>query len=259
VAADRWTSRSRAREPSCCPPRRVPRHPTIATIASALVGSNKLLGVLPLGTFNYFARRLNIPLELDGALEIVSTGRPTPVDVGELNGHLFLNNASIGFYAAQLQRREQIYGMLGRRQALAYLSGALALVQRPALFNLQIDLNGIRMSRRTPLLFVGNNDYQMDTFGIPGRECARGGHFATYITRPLPLLSLWGLAFRAIFRGLYGARGLEVICARELRVDLRRPRVRVALDGELKTLAPPLLFQRRIGGLVVLAPPESPR
>jgi diacylglycerol kinase family enzyme len=234
---------------------------TISAVASAILGTDKVLGILPLGTFNFFARRFNVPLDLDAALEVITSGQRSPADVGDINGQLFLNNSSIGLYPTVLQRREATYRMVGRSQAAAYASVALALLQPPALLNLRLELDGVQVTRRTPLLFVGTNEYQMESFGIPGHECVRDGRLASYVTRPLTRWPLWRLALRAFFRGLYGARELEVHCAREVRVSVRRRRIHVALDGELKTFDAPLHFRMRVGELTVLAgpPPEPTR
>ncbi len=226
---------------------------TIAGVAARLADTGRLFGVLPLGTFNFFARRFDVPLDVDGALDVLTAGRAERVDVGEVNGRIFLNNASIGLYPAVLEKRETAYRRLGRSRALAYASVALALLRPPGLLTLEMEIDGQRLARRTPLLFVGANGYQMESFAIPGRECVRLAHLAAYITRPLGAVALSKLALRAFFRGLHGAPELEVVCARELHVRLRRPRVRVALDGELVTLAGPLTFRRRPGALRVLA------
>lgn len=225
---------------------------TIAAVAGRLAGTDTLFAVLPLGTFNFFARRFGVPLDVAGAIGVLEGRAVQRVDVGEVNGHLFLNNASIGLYPAVLEKRETAYRRLGRSRLLAYATGALALVTPPGLLHLQMELDGEPRARRTPLLFVGANAYQMEHFAIPGRECIRLAHLAAYITRPLGALALTRLALRTFFRGLHGAPELEVVCARELRVTLRRPRVRVALDGELVTLASPLTFRMRPGALRVL-------
>jgi diacylglycerol kinase family enzyme len=226
---------------------------TISAVATRLIATNKVLGVLPLGTFNYFARRFDVPLDLEGALEVIATGTPTSADVGEVNGRIFLNNSSIGLYPAVLQQREMTYRNLGRNRAVAYASAALALIEPPAVLNLQLEIDGVRLARRTPLLFVGTNEYQMQSLGIPGRQCVRGARLAAYITRPLGVVTLWRLALRALLRGLHGASELEVVCARELRVSLRRRTARVALDGEVLTLETPLQFRMRPRALTVLA------
>jgi diacylglycerol kinase family enzyme len=235
---------------------------TIAAVASGVLDTPKLLGVLPLGTFNYFAQRIGVPLDLDGALEVIATATMTKtMSVGEVNGRVFLNNSSIGLYPAVLKQRETTYRRVGRSQTAAYLSVAFVLLQPPAFLNLQMTADGTPLVRRTPLLFVGVNPHQMATFGIPGYECLEDGRLAMYITRPMSVPQLWALALRGFFRGLYGANELEVICARELQVTLRRKRVRVAMDGEIARLQSPLRYRLRANALRVLtaaAPEPAP-
>jgi diacylglycerol kinase family enzyme len=232
---------------------------TIATVAAGLLDSSKLLGVLPLGTFNYFARRVGVPLDVTAALGVITTGSPVQTSVGEVNGRLFLNNASIGLYPELLKRRETTYGWIGRSQAAAYLSVALVLVQPPNIMDLQLAADTTRLSRRTPLLFVGINPSQLETFGIPGHECLARDGLALYITKPLSAPQLWKLALRGFFRGLHGAGELEVVCARELHVTLRRRRVRVAMDGEIVKLPSPLRFRIRSNALRLLVPSSAAR
>ncbi|MCL4402149.1 MAG: sphingosine kinase, partial [Acidobacteria bacterium] len=63
---------------------------TISSVAAALAGSGAALGVLPLGTLNHFAKDLGIPLDLDGAVRTIARGHSALVDVGEVNGRVFL-------------------------------------------------------------------------------------------------------------------------------------------------------------------------
>jgi diacylglycerol kinase family enzyme len=226
---------------------------TIAAVASGVLDTPKVLGVLPLGTFNYFAQRIGVPLELDAALEVLATATTTTtMSVGEVNGRVFLNNSSIGLYPAVLKQRETTYRKIGRSQAAAYLSVAFVLIQPPAFLNLQLTADGAALVRRTPLLFVGCNPHQMATFGIPGYECIEDGRLAMYITRPMSVAQLWRLALRGFFRGLHGASELEVICARDVQVTLRRKQVRVAMDGEIAQLNSPLRYRLRENALRVL-------
>jgi diacylglycerol kinase family enzyme len=95
----------------------------------------------------------------------------------------------------------------------------------------------------------------MASFGIPGYECLNDDRLAMYVTRPLGAARLWRLALRGFFRGLHGASELEVVCARELQVTLRRRRVRVAMDGEVSRLHTPLRYRLRANALRVLPGP----
>ena len=71
---------------------------TVSAVASAVAGSEAVLGVLPLGTLNHFAKDAGIPLELEEAVRNISTGRAVKVDIGDVNGRAFINNISLGLY-----------------------------------------------------------------------------------------------------------------------------------------------------------------
>ncbi len=76
---------------------------TLNLIANALMGQNIPLAIIPCGTANDLAKTLHIPLELDGALELVKTGRVRRIDMGTVNGRYFLNVASVGLSARVAQ------------------------------------------------------------------------------------------------------------------------------------------------------------
>ncbi len=232
---------------------------TIATIAEYVSGSGKAFGILPLGTFNYFAKNLGIPLELDAALDVLARGALASIDVCEVNGHLFLNNSSIGLYPTVLAQRESTYRRFGRSQLAAYLSVLLVLLRPPGFLNLRISADGHLLARRTPLLFIGSNAFQMDSFGIVGRDCFDSRKMTLYLTRPLDATGLIRLAVRAFLRGLRGAREFEAICAEEILVEMRRRHVRVAMDGEVRVLETPLRYRLRRGALCVTVPAARPK
>jgi diacylglycerol kinase family enzyme len=227
---------------------------TIAAVADRVCETGKVLGIVPLGTFNYLARRFGIPADVDEALAVITAGHTSAVGVGDVNGRIFINNSSIGLYPAALEERETAYRRIGRSQATAYLSVAMVLLRPPALLKLQLTVDGVRLSRRTPLVFAGVNPHQLEQFGIHGHECLDDGRLALYITRPLTTMQLWRLAIRGFVRGLHGAAELEVICARELVVHARRRRLRVAMDGEIVRLDLPLRYRFRPDALRVLVP-----
>jgi diacylglycerol kinase family enzyme len=227
---------------------------TIATVAHHLVSSDKLLGILPLGTFNYFAKDLGLPLELEEALEVIVGGRSTSVDVGDVNGHIFLNNSSIGLYPALLRKRESTYRRFGRSQVAAYLAVVLVLLEPPAFVNLTVTADGQRLSRRTPLLFIGVNSHQLEDLGIPARECLAARQLTLFITRQMGPLALGRLGLRALCRGLEGATEFEAVCASEIDIGVRRRRVRVALDGEVRVIETPLRFRMMRDALRVVVP-----
>ena len=86
---------------------------TISTVAGVLSGSGVPLGIIPLGTLNHFAKDLNIPLAVDQAVAVIAAAMPAPIDVGEANGRVFINNSSIGMYPNLVVDRERNDGTEG--------------------------------------------------------------------------------------------------------------------------------------------------
>lgn len=102
---------------------------TINAVASALIDTDKTLGVLPLGTLNHFAKDLRIPLDLEGAVRTISAGHSVAIDVGEVNGRIFLNNSGLGLYPSLVNQREQRQ-RLGHGKWPAFLLAALTIFRR---------------------------------------------------------------------------------------------------------------------------------
>ncbi|MEO6016618.1 MAG: diacylglycerol kinase family protein, partial [Polaromonas sp.] len=143
---------------------------TINAVASVVAGSRSVMGVLPLGTLNHFARDLKIPLDLDEAVRVIAEGHTGKVDTGEVNGKLFLNNSSLGLYPDTVRHREQQQRRLGRGKWLAFFWAALTVLKRYPFLNATITLDGQAYHRRTPFIFIGNNPYQMEGFNIGVRD-----------------------------------------------------------------------------------------
>ena len=228
---------------------------TVNAVASRLLGTDKRLGVLPVGTFNYFAKNLGIPLDLAGAVGNVARGHAAEVDVCEVNGRIFINNSSLGLYPSLIRQREQEYRRWGRRQLVAYAAVVRALFGGNPFLNVRITTaEGGELAERTPLVFVGGNKYQIEEFDLPGRRCVKRGEMAIYVARTEGRAGLLRLALQALLRRLRGERRLEVLCAGEALVETRRKRLPVALDGEVVVLKTPLLFKTRPAALKVLVP-----
>jgi len=103
---------------------------TICGVADVALKAGKTLGVLPLGTFNYFARNLGIPLDLEAAARTILEGGLVRAPVLDLDGRLVLNNASFGIHPAVLLKRRKLHQLWGRHQLNAYLSAMLTAFRR---------------------------------------------------------------------------------------------------------------------------------
>jgi YegS/Rv2252/BmrU family lipid kinase len=230
---------------------------TISSVAAAVVGTDKRLGVLPFGTMNHFAKDLGIPLDLAGAIETIVAGHETKVDVGEVNGHVFINNSSLGLYPSIVRVREKRQ-QLGWGKWPAYIWAAVAVLRRYPFLNVRVGIDGEELKSRTPFVFVGNNEYDMETLTIGGRSYLDSGRLCLYMTNRTGRLGLVRLALRALLGGLNQEKDFVSLCTEEIWIETRHQHMRVALDGEVTRIAPPLHYRVRPRALRVLAPPNVP-
>jgi YegS/Rv2252/BmrU family lipid kinase len=226
---------------------------TINAVAAQLVGTDKSLGVLPLGTLNHFAKDLNIPQDLEGALRTILDGRVVKVDVGEVNGRYFLNNSSLGIYPRIVAEREE-QQKRGRGKWVAMLSAAAAMIHRYPVLFVRLTTDSAELARRTAILFVGNNEYQLEGLSMGARSCLNKEQLHVYVMRDS---GIWGLArlfFSALLRKLDQVKEFDALCTRDLWVDGRRKHLRVALDGEVTIMEMPLHYRTRPAALRVIVP-----
>jgi diacylglycerol kinase family enzyme len=227
---------------------------TISTVAGELAGTEKTLGVLPMGTLNHFAKDLRIPLDLAAAVRTVIQGRVMAVDAGEVNGRIFINNSSLGIYPQIVSRRQMQQQRLGRSKWPAFFRATLHAFRRFPFLHLQIEIEGRQLARTTPFLFVGNNEYGMAGFQIGSRARLDAGLLGLYLTQRTGRVGLVLHALRALFGRLNQAKDFEAFTVKEARIETHRRRLLVAWDGEIAWMETPLHYRTRPGALRVLVP-----
>jgi YegS/Rv2252/BmrU family lipid kinase len=229
---------------------------TLNAVASALVGTDKIFGVLPLGTLNHFAKDLQVPLELADAVRTICAGHTRRVDVGEVNGRIFLNNSSLGLYPSIVHEREAIQRQ-GYGKWSAFFRALLAVLREYPFLDVWLSAAGKEVASRTPFVLIGNNKYVLDGFKLGGRACLDAGELSLYTTGHVGRLGLLRLALRALFGRLRGDKDFLALCAKEVWIETRRRQVRVSTDGEVALLQTPLYYRIRPGALRVLVPADS--
>jgi diacylglycerol kinase family enzyme len=226
---------------------------TVSRVASGLIGTPAMLGVLPLGTLNHFAKDLRIPLDLEQAVATIASGRVGSIDVGLVNDRVFLNNSSIGIYPSIIEVREELR-RLGHRKWAAFALATFRVLRRHRGVLVRIEADGRHSTRRTP--FVGNNEYEVDGIRLGSRARLDGGRLFAYLAprvraRELPMLLASALLGRIRQSGAF-----EIVPAAELWIDTPKARrVRIALDGEITTMITPLHYRTCPAALRVLLPP----
>lgn len=226
---------------------------TVSAVAGALAGTGTPLGVLPLGTLNHFAKDLGIPLDVAGAARVLAEGRVRAVDVAEVNGHRFVNNSSVGFYPRVVTERGRLRAALGKWLGVAW--GALAVLWKLPRLRLRLRFEGGEAPFVTPFLFVGNNRYDPRLLADRHRDALDRGELRVYVAPWSGRLAFVRLAVRALL-GRRRPFDVTELSARAVQVHSRRRSLRVAADGEVLRLAPPLRYAIHPGALRVLAPAE---
>ena len=227
---------------------------TVSAVASVLAGGSVPLGVLPMGTLNHFAKDLGIPLAPEEAAATIAQGRETEVDVGEVNGRVFINNSSLGLYPDIVLDRERQRRRLGRGKWMALLAASLHAARRYPVLSLSLDVDGQRIERRSAFVFIGNNAYTMEGFEVGERARLDEGVLSLYVTQRKGRFALLLLAIRALFHRLEQARDFDSIRAESVMVHTRKHALHVSADGEVLTLRTPLEYRIRRRALRVMAP-----
>ncbi|WP_394790737.1 diacylglycerol/lipid kinase family protein [Rhodoferax sp.] len=231
---------------------------TINAVAQAAHAAGCAMGVVPLGTFNYFARTHGIPTEPALAAQMLMQAQPTPVQVGTVNGHVFLVNASLGLYPVLLEDRETYKSRFGRSRWVALGAACMTLLRVHRQLRLRIDQGGTVREVRTPTLFIGNNRLQLEQVGVnlsthPARPLD-DGFIAAVMLKPIGTLAMVGLMLRGAMGSLGEADSVESFAFSRMLVKPRRRKIKIAFDGEIVRMQTPLEFRVAAQPLYLLMP-----
>jgi len=230
---------------------------TIATAACALVDSGTELAILPGGTLNHFARDLGISTVAAEAVELAIRPDTRQVDVGVVNGRVFLNTSSVGGYVRYVRTRDRLERHLGYGPA-SFLA-AIRMMTSVRRMGVEIEVERRAKIFRTPLVFIGVGERELK-FPVLGRRVPdgrRGLH--VMVVKGRSRLRLVAIGMTAVLRGLDAVSRsghFDDIIADRLRIDMLGAGW-VALDGEVALLGTPLDYELRCGALSVVCPPPS--
>ena len=227
---------------------------TIRTVAEAVATTGKPLAVLPVGTLNHFARDLGMPADLDEALRVIATAEPRLIDIGEVNGHVFVNNSSIGIYSRMVLLRDAQHPRSRWSKFLAMTRAFFRVLRRFPRFTAAMHIQGRTVARTTPLILISNNPYASGWPQLVRRHQLNGGRLGIYVVGCATRFDLLRCLFRALRQRLDRVESISQFLAPEVTIETRRRHVLVSLDGEVRRLHTPLHYRCRPGGLLVIAP-----
>ena len=231
---------------------------TLNAVARVVLGSGVPFGILPQGTFNYFGRTYGISQDNEVSTRSLLDAIVMPVQVGMLNGHAFLVNASLGLYPTLLEDREAFKQRYGRSRLVALWSGLVTLFRAHRQLTLTMDIEGQARRIRTPTLVIGNNALQLEHVGIEGGEALTEGRLVAMGAKPVGTLALYKLLALGLVSRLGDAENVFSFDFERLVVDPKGTRrVKVAMDGEITHVQAPLVFTVATDRLALLVPRDE--
>jgi diacylglycerol kinase family enzyme len=227
---------------------------TINSIASAVIGKEMPIGILPLGTFNHFAKDIEIPLNLDEAIGVILKKKIKKVDAGQVNDHFFINNSSIGMYPRMVRHRKSYQERLGGNKWLAMGTAFSKVITQVPNLKVEIKSEEAAESFETPIVFVGNNIYQMDLFNLGKRERIDEGKLGIFYINARGRFSILKTVFLALINRLHQSKAFKLIITEKLKIESRKSHINISLDGEVRKLQLPLVYKILPKSLNVIVP-----
>jgi diacylglycerol kinase family enzyme len=236
---------------------------TVTALAEALVGTSKTLAILPLGTVNALARDLGMPMKFEEAVASLAGAQARRIDVGEVNGRVFLHKVVVGFMPAVAAGREHLRGRADLAAKIGFLRYFFRRLARARRMAVSIDpSDGEARVERVQAIAVASNDYD-EAFGhFFSRQRLDGGSLTLYVLKHLTFADLVRLT-SGMFLGRWREdEALTIQSVRSVTINSHKTFLKVMLDGEVETLQTPLTFRIKPLALSVLTPAtpeEAPR
>jgi diacylglycerol kinase family enzyme len=188
---------------------------------------------------------------------LATEGACRSVDIGTVNGRVFLNTSSVGAYVGFVRVREQLERHLGYRAATAL--AALRLLLQMRSIAVEVDVDGKPHVYRSPLVFigVGERELQLPKLGSRVQNGKRGLHIM--VVRGRTRARLLALALAAVARGVKSVSRtpqLDSFLVDRFRITVRRAGL-IAIDGELVRMPTTLDYELRRNALRVVCPPPA--
>ena len=230
---------------------------SINAVAGLCLQHDVPMGILPMGTFNFFARDLKIPVELSDALDVLLTGKLAHVPVGMINDQIFLVHAGIGLYSEIMRNREKHKNRFGRYRIVAFISSFLSLMNTKKIHSVTIEAETEKISRQTLNIFVGNNVLQLEKLGLVAVDEVKHDDLAVILLKPMSAMQRVGLAFLGLIRNMKWDKRIETFTTKNFLVETKQKNLQAAIDGELVSVSSPLHFKSIPSGLRVMLPRQA--
>lgn len=201
---------------------------TINEVASELVNTDTILGIIPFGSGNGLARFLKIPLSIKKAIELLNTGKPRKIDSGLANGKPFFNIAGLGFDA----HISDVFASNKKRGLISYVKIGINEYANYKPRRYEIDIDGETVVETALVISIANSNQYGNDFQISPSASITDGLLDVCILKPIP----WYMAVSFFYHLLYKRDAhemefLKVIKGKKIRITRDTDTI-IHLDGE---------------------------
>lgn len=227
---------------------------TVRSVAQVLAGTDAVISILPIGTFNLLAKTLKYPTNLDEMFALIKNGKTKQIDLIEVNNLIVINHAWVGFYFYILKMRKKHRAIIGKNKLLKIIFNTFNLFSVLPIYSLTLTVEGQQVNYKTCLLYIGNNEYGSHLLDLVERKTVSSGLISVTIlnckTRWQLFLCMLGLIFSKAKDSPYVIQ----FATNELTVSAKSNLINIVLDGELFKLETPLKFTNHHKTLTVMVP-----
>lgn len=228
---------------------------TVRSVVEKFIEHDIILGIIPAGTYNHLARDLNIPLTMAESIAVIAKGVTKQIDVAQVNDSIFLNNSSIGLYTKAVKFRQAYPSWM---KWFATMMAAFNVFRRLPLFKVDYHLKGKEVEVITPLVFIANNQYDLELLKLTQRKQLDEGLLYLYLNQSQSHWDFVKLLFNVILRRQKKIRGkFSTIATESCRLYFQKKDIDVAVDGEVKCMATPLTYKTHPKKLTIIIPEEE--
>lgn len=200
---------------------------TVNEVASAIVETDAILGIIPLGSGNGLARHLKIPLKPQKALDLIKKGNHIKIDYGKINDRKFFCTTGIGFDA----HIGHVFSKLEGRGFSNYIKATVSEFRRYQPKRYEISMNGTTIIRDAFLITFANASQYGNNAYIAPKADIQDGKLEVAIIRSFPLLTTPGVGARLFLKNIDKSVYLETYQCKSIIVKRKAPDV-IHFDGE---------------------------
>jgi diacylglycerol kinase (ATP) len=200
---------------------------TVNEVASAIVGSNTALGIIPFGSGNGLARFLGIPMDTVKAIETLGAGRTLYIDSAKLNGKPFFNMAGMGFDA----HISEVFSHTKKRGFISYIKSSIKEITTYKAQPYIITIDGKAYEREAFMLSFANSSQYGNNAHISPNASVQDGLLDVCVIKQFPLWRFFEMGIRMITKTSDKTKYVEIIRGKQIHINRPTPGP-VHLDGE---------------------------